>query len=65
MRERGRQVVPWFQTCVAISLFVAITSTMLSKVILGDSWKLSESIFLIVFMGTGLICFFLIKQYFF
>jgi hypothetical protein len=68
MKEGGRQVVPWFNACFAIALFVAIAGSMLTKVIAGDSinqTSLPESVFLIVFAIVGVSVFFMIKIYFF
>ncbi|WP_143014107.1 hypothetical protein [Mucilaginibacter pineti] len=68
MKERGRQVVPWFQTSFAIALFVAISGAMFAKVIAGDlinKDSLPESVFLIIFSILGFGVFFLIKFYFF
>jgi hypothetical protein len=68
MRERGRNIIPWFQTDVAISLFLAISIAMFAKVIFGGSFNqknVSEITFLMIFMLTGVICFFSIKHYFF
>ncbi len=68
MKDRGRQIVPWFQTCFAIALFFSISITMIFKIIGGSSINranLPESIFLFIFILIGLITFYLVKHYFF
>jgi len=68
MKDRGRKVVPWFQTCATMAIFMPIIVTLLIKVIFKESIinkKTSEGIFLFVFMAFGAIVFFTVKIYFF
>jgi len=68
MKDEGRQVVPWFSTCVAVSFFVAISGTLVLKLILGADLtekKIPEFIFLAAFFFVGVLCFFIIKNYLF
>jgi hypothetical protein len=68
MKERGRQVVPWFQTAFAISLFSAISGFLVVKLFFGNTFNnqtVPESSFLAAFLLIGCLCFFLIKRYLF
>ena len=68
MKEKGRPVVPWFQTVATLSLEVSISSVLLMKIFVGNnsnSGSVSVIIFWLTFLGTGLVCFFSIKQYLF
>ena len=68
MKDRGRRVIPWFSTCVAMSFFITITVTFIVKLIGGENmnkYNLSTGVFDSVFMLIGILCFFFIKSYFF
>jgi hypothetical protein len=68
MKDKGRQVVPWFSTCVAVSFFAAITGGLAVKLILyngRDTKNISEGPFIVVFLIVGLISFVSIKSYYF
>jgi len=67
MKDKGRNVVPWFSTCVAISLFMALSGGLVLKLIMGSYFndKISEPAFLAGFLFVGVLCFFSIKIYFF
>jgi len=67
MKDKGRSVVPWFSTCVAISLFMAISGGLVLKLIMGPYFnnKIAEPAFLAAFLLVGVLCFFSIKIYFF
>ena len=68
MKDKGRQVVPWFSTCVAVSFFLAISGTLILKLILDkhlNDKNVAEITFLMVFMAFGILCFFVTKGYFF
>jgi hypothetical protein len=68
MRDRGRKVIPWFQTLTSISLFFAITIAFLVKVCLGKNFNnqtAPEGAFILGFLIVGAICFFSTKRYFF
>ena len=68
MKEKGRQIIPWFQTVTAITLFLSIGGVLAIKLIIGDRLRkdnLSELVFLIGFMVFAGLFFWGIKQYFF
>ena len=67
MKETGRQVVPWFSTCSAISFFAAISGALALKLLLGEKYngEISQSAALIGFVTLGCLCFFIVKSYFF
>jgi hypothetical protein len=68
MRDKGRKIVPWFQTLSSISLFFAITVIFFVKLFLGtrlNSQTAPEGLFILGFLFIGAICFFSIKNYFF
>lgn len=68
MKDNGRQVVPWFSTCVAVSFFIAISATLLLKLILGanlNDKNICKIVFLIAFLVVGILCFFVTKNYLF
>lgn len=68
MKEKGRQIVPWFQTATAIALFASISVTLCIKLVFGSALQknnLSETVFICGFMLAGAIFFFSIKQYLF
>ena len=68
MKEKGRQVVPWFQTAIAITLFGSIAGTFCIKLLLGDMLQrnnLSETAFITGFTIISVVLFFGIKKYLF
>lgn len=68
MKERGRQIIPWFQTATAIALFASIAITLCIKLVFGSALQkdnLSETAFICGFMLAGVVIFFSIKQYLF
>lgn len=68
MKDRGRQIVPWFQTSIAITLFMAISAVLAIKLLFGENLNgntLSELTFIPGFLLGGGVCFFSIKRYFF
>jgi hypothetical protein len=71
MRERRRRVIPWFQTCATISLFLVIFLSLLTKIIMdilhNGYFEISfkEGPFLILFLVLMAFIFFLIKKFYF
>lgn len=68
MKEKGRQIVPWFQTVTAITLFASIAGTFCIKLLSGTYLQknnLSEITFITGFMIISAVFFFGIKKYLF
>jgi len=68
MKEKGRNIVPWFQTCVSLGMVFAISFALLIKVVFEGSINkksIPEWLFLLGFMSFAGLVFFLVKIYFF
>ncbi|QEC71853.1 hypothetical protein FSB73_09435 [Arachidicoccus ginsenosidivorans] len=68
MKENGRNIVPWFQTCVSLGMVFSISFALLIKVVFEGSINkksIPEWLFLLGFMSFAGLIFFLVKLYFF
>jgi pilus assembly protein TadC len=71
MKERGRNVIPWFQTASVLSLLVTMLLTLLIKIgmdFLNKGYyqlNIKEPLFLIGFISTLILSFLLIKKFYF
>lgn len=71
MKEKGRNVVPWFQTVFVLSLALTITITLIVKICLDYFNKgyyqldIKEPFFLLAFIFSGGIFFFMFKKIYF
>ncbi|SDZ75459.1 hypothetical protein SAMN05192529_101245 [Arachidicoccus rhizosphaerae] len=69
MKQKGRSVIPWFETCCVIALSLAITALVFTKLILSKYKNLmlfdNENTFLISFLSFCICIFFIVKRYFF
>lgn len=71
MKQRGRNVIPWFQTVVVLSFSIVIFCLLFALCILElmnkgkYEIKIAEVYFLAILMGFVIIIFVLIKKYYF
>jgi hypothetical protein len=68
MKERGRPVIPWFQTVFVVTLVASILGILVMKIGFGSDFtdrNISTMVFLSVFILIGCVCFFSVKHYFF
>lgn len=71
MKQKGRNVVPWFQT-VSVLAFSIVLLLFLIFLIFMEIWnngiytiRANKFYFIIIFMGSVILIFFLIKTYYF
>src|SRR5258707_14629014 len=70
MKERGRKVVPWVQTVFVCALEANFLVFMIGKIIQqwldpNRSGHISETVFMVLFLGAGVFFFFIIKRVYF
>ena len=68
MKDKGKEIIPWFQTLVALVLFTSISIVLILKLIIGDSLNkamLPQLTFVLAFILVSAVFFFSIKYYFF
>lgn len=71
MKQKGRNVVPWFQTVFVLSLAFTMTITLIVKICLDYlnkgyyQFKIKEPLFLVAFVSCGSIIFFMLKKIYF
>jgi hypothetical protein len=67
MKQKGRSVIPWFETCYVIALSLAITASVFAKLIFSKykNLVLFDNEILLLFLLVGIGVFFLVKSYYF
>ncbi len=67
-QQKDRQVIPWFNTCVTISLGITMTISLAINLIIPDlfrSYVISEWFFILMFLFLGGVIIFILKKFFF
>jgi len=69
MKEKGRKIIPWFQTVAILSFLMVVLALLLTLILINLSGNFSahidETYFLVGFIACIIILFFVIKGYYF